>query len=371
MTSPNTPKNIVVIGAGVVGLTTAVKIQEKGGYNVTVIAETFPTDPKTIKYTSLWAGGHHVSHACDDAKQMAIDKETFDVMWELSAPGGAAEHCFLRLPQTDYLLDGRDECLDWMPDFKKLPQEALVPGAILGTSFTTVTFDTPKYLSYLFARFISRGGTVVRGTVQHITQVVEGGPSVFRTGKASPDPVDAVIVSPGVGARTLGGVDDQDVYPVRGQVAIIRAPWITFGRTVSHAEKGIWTYVIPRRCGDVILGGTKEENDWYPAPRPETTTDILERCLALCPELVPAAIRSERPGTIDDLRSLIVEEGCGFRPQRKGGIRLGVEWVQGRDGQGKVPLVFNYGHGGGGYQSSWGSATIALELLEKALTSPV
>ena len=38
-----------------VGLTTAVKIQEKGGYNVTIIAETFPGDPKTITYTSLWA----------------------------------------------------------------------------------------------------------------------------------------------------------------------------------------------------------------------------------------------------------------------------------------------------------------------------
>ena len=71
---------------GVVGLTTAVKIQEKGGYKVTIIAENLPTDPKTPKYTSLWAvgplsppahfvrrvtvtvrtsvqGAHHVSHA--------------------------------------------------------------------------------------------------------------------------------------------------------------------------------------------------------------------------------------------------------------------------------------------------------------------
>lgn len=37
-------------------------------------------------------------------------------MWELSAPGGDAEHCFFRIPQTDYLFDGRDECLDWMPN---------------------------------------------------------------------------------------------------------------------------------------------------------------------------------------------------------------------------------------------------------------
>ena len=93
----------------------------------------------------------------------------------------------------------------------------------------------------------------------------------------------------------------------------------------------------------VILGGSKQDNDWYPAARPETTTDIIERCLALFPEIVPPAIRAERKGTVDDVRALVVEEGCGFRPQRKGGIRLDVEWIPGREGQAKVPMVFNYG----------------------------
>ena len=73
------------------------------------------------------------------------------------------------------------------------------------------------------------------------------------------------------------------------------------------------------------------------------TTDILQRCLALCPDIVPPSIRAERAGSIDDVRALIVEEGCGFRPQRKGGIRLDVEWLPGRKGQGRVPMVFNYG----------------------------
>ena len=36
-------------------MTTAVKIQEKEGYNVTIVADTFPSDPKSIRYTSLWA----------------------------------------------------------------------------------------------------------------------------------------------------------------------------------------------------------------------------------------------------------------------------------------------------------------------------
>ena len=91
----------------------------------------------------------------------------------------------------------------------------------------------------------------MRGSVGHISQVVEGGPGIFYRGRADPEPIDALVVCPGLGARTLGGVEDKDVYPVRGQVAIIRAPWIKSGRTVSHLEQGLWTYVIPRRSGDV------------------------------------------------------------------------------------------------------------------------
>ena len=40
---------------GVIGLTTALKIQETGRYNVTIVAEILPSDPKNIKYASQWA----------------------------------------------------------------------------------------------------------------------------------------------------------------------------------------------------------------------------------------------------------------------------------------------------------------------------
>ena len=79
-------------------------------------------------------GAHHVSHAEGDPVQEStwlflpqqpfvtqpmgteLDRETFEVMWAMSAPGGEAEGCFLRVSQTDYFYDGRDVHLDWMPD---------------------------------------------------------------------------------------------------------------------------------------------------------------------------------------------------------------------------------------------------------------
>lgn len=69
--SGNVQKNITVLGAGmplnprfdqesdvrvlgVIGLTTALKLQERG-YKVTIIAECRPGDEKSARYTSPWA----------------------------------------------------------------------------------------------------------------------------------------------------------------------------------------------------------------------------------------------------------------------------------------------------------------------------
>jgi glycine/D-amino acid oxidase-like deaminating enzyme len=101
------------------------------------------------------------------------------------------------------------------------------------------------------SRFIGSGGTVIRGAVQHINQVLEGGPHIFSSaGRKHAAPPDALIVCTGIGTRFLGGVEDQDVRPVRGQTVLIRAPWITFGKTTT-SENGELTYIIPRRGGDV------------------------------------------------------------------------------------------------------------------------
>ena len=100
----------------------------------------------------------------------------------------------------------------------------------------------------------------MRGAVQHLQQVAEGGAHAFTPGRAGKQQVDAIIACPGLGARTLGGVEDKDVFPVRGQVVLVRAPWIKFGRTASHLRDGRWTYVIPRRSGDVSVVRTAEDN---------------------------------------------------------------------------------------------------------------
>lgn len=128
------------------------------------------------------------------------------------------------------------------PSFQyQLLRTGLLEGTVLATSFTTVSIDTPAYLPYLLARFLAKGGNIIRSSLQHISQVIEGGLTPFKP--------DALVVCAGIGARSLGGVEDKDVFPIRGQTVLIRAPWVKSGRTINGKDEV--TYIIPRRSGDV------------------------------------------------------------------------------------------------------------------------
>jgi hypothetical protein len=81
----------------------------------------------------------------------------------------------------------------------------------------------------------------------------------------------------------------------------------------------------------------------YPVPRPETKQKILETAITLCPELAPPEVRAVRNPTVEDVLPYVIEEGCGLRPARKGGIRLEVEWFKRGSTSDVVPVVHNYG----------------------------
>lgn len=127
--------------------------------------------------------------------------------------------------------------------FRYLEENELLHGATFGVSYTTLTIDSPVYLNFLLARFLSRGGRIQRAALQHLAQAAEGAYS----GGAVPD---ALVVCAGLGTRALGGVEDTGMYPIRGQTVLLRAPWVRFGRTMMD-ENGLLTYTIPRHSGDV------------------------------------------------------------------------------------------------------------------------
>ncbi|KAJ3042430.1 hypothetical protein HK097_002034 [Rhizophlyctis rosea] len=88
------------------------------------------------------------------------------------------------------------------------------------------------------------------------------------------------------GARTLKGVEDDKVYPTRGHTVIVRAPMVGYTITTARGPSSEFSYIIPRGDGTVVLGGTYEPNKSDLHPDEAVTNRIIERCVALCPDLV-------------------------------------------------------------------------------------
>lgn len=113
-------------------------------------------------------------------------------------------------------------------NFQILNPSTLPAGIDSGTRFTSVCINTAIYLPYLLSRCISQGCTVKRGVLAHISDAA----TLHALGKA-----DLVVNCTGLLARTLGGVMDETVVPVRGQIVVVRnSPGAMY--TVSGTDDG-------------------------------------------------------------------------------------------------------------------------------------
>ena len=63
----------------------------------------------------------------------------------------------------------------------------------------------------------------------------------------------------------------------------------------------------------------------------------------MAPDLIPESISKNRDKKVlvEELRKLLIEEGSGLRPARKGGVRIESEELQ--VGWDRIPLIHHYG----------------------------
>lgn len=157
--------------------------------------------------------------------------------------------------------------------------------------------------------------------------------------------MDVTVNCTGLGAHALGGVEDTAMIPIRGQVAVISQS-SSFMTCVSGTEgyDDELTYAMTRAAGGgTIVGGSYtvvalEDMAERAVPDEEQTRRILRRWSQFDP-----AAQKQGPATI-------LGHHVGFRPSRAGSVRLELE---SRESQ---QIVHCYGHGGFGYQTSWGCA---------------
>lgn len=307
---PDYPETIVV-GAGVIGLTTAIRLQETG-FAVRIVTRDRPADTTSAVAAAIW-----YPYKAHPKERVAPWSQT---TCETLMPLADAPSTGVSLTTFVELFDTPVDDPWWkptVPSFRRATEADLKPGYVDGYVIDVPLMEPAVYLSYLVRRFTDGGGTI---------DVVPDGVDDLHA-------LDAPLVvnCTGIGARAL--CDDDAVYPIRGQVVRVTNPGLSRGYDDDHGPLAL-TYIIPRRT-DCILGGTAERGVWDAAPSDDTTAAILERARTLEPRL--------RDAEVLDVRA-------GLRPGRDA-VRLEME----RLGDGRA-IIHNYGHGGAGYTLAWGCA---------------
>ncbi|MFC8343426.1 FAD-dependent oxidoreductase [Streptomyces sp. NPDC057280] len=303
---------VIVVGGGVIGLTTALVLAE-GGRRVRV----WTRDP-VERTTSAVAGALWWPYRIRPVAA-AWALRSLDVYEELAAdPDRTGVRMVEGVLGEEKLDDGFDWLTARLPGLRPVTAEEYA-GTGLWARLPLV--DMAVHLPWLRRRFVAAGGVVETRTVSGLAEVE----------------APVVVNCTGLGAREL--VADPSVVPVRGQSVVVENPGI---RTwvVSTGADGEMAYFFPQP-GRLLLGGTAVEDAWSTEPDPAVAEAIVRRCAALRPEIAGARVLGHR---------------VGLRPARDA-VRLERELLP----SGRV-LVHNYGHGGAGVTVAWGCAEEAAGL---------
>ncbi|WP_399892427.1 FAD-dependent oxidoreductase [Streptomyces sp. BBFR51] len=300
---------VVVVGGGVVGLTTAVVLAERGRR-----VRLWSREP-VERTTSVVAGGLWWPYRIEPVELVrAWALRSLDVYEELAA---RPELTGVRMVEGVLGETGLDEVGPWAA--ARLPGLRAASAAEYagqGLWARLPLIDMSTHLPWLRERLVAAGGTVEARTVSDLAEA----------------DAPVVVNCTGLGAREL--VPDPAVRPVRGQLVVVENPGIRTWLVSTDPVSGEVTYFLPQP-GRLLLGGTAEDDAWSAEPDPAVAEDIVRRCAALRPEIAGARV---------------LAHPVGLRPARNA-VRLERETLP--DGR---LLVHNYGHGGAGVTVAWGCA---------------
>jgi D-amino-acid oxidase len=320
---PGMNGDVLVLGGGVVGLTTAIVLAESGKR-----VRVWSRDPAGMT-TSAVAGGLWWPYRIEPEK--LVGEWALESLRVYEALADRPEETGVRLVPGVQAGTRPAELGPWaarVEGLREVGRDELPPGFASGLRARIPLIDMPVHLGWLRRRLEAAGGAV---------EAREAG-SLARAQSRSGASV--VVNCTGLGAREL--VPDPSVRPVRGQLVVVENPgveeWFT---AVDHASSAT-TYLLPQP-GRLLLGGTAEEDSWDLVPQEATAAAIVERCARIHPEVGRAKVLGHR---------------VGLRPARDTGVRIESERLPGG-----ALLVHNYGHGGAGITVAWGCAGAAAALV--------
>lgn len=342
-------KEILIIGAGVIGLTNAWILSENG-YKVKIIANRFPsTFNDDIDYTSPWAGAHFRPFPAtneDDLKNFPLTRKSFKVFKKISKNFPESSVTFMQ--GIDYV-EADEEAYanlnpgysDALENFKIIPKSELPSNVKFGAKYDSWCLNSPLYLQFLERRL------KMYYDVEFILATLV---SIETASQLYPN--HTIINCSGMGLKYNGGYDS-NCFAVRGQTLLVKPPKkCTYKhKTITYRlSDGKYSFVIPRPFdGGIIVGGTRQPGNLNSKPDMNDKEALIEKAIERFPELV--IYENDKP-TLD-----VKKINVGFRPMRKGGVRLDREIID------ETEVIHCYGFGSSGFEMSWGAAELVLNLV--------
>jgi len=350
----------LVVGAGIVGLTTAISLLESDWEKVIIIAELVSPETTSDGAAAFWEP--FLSMPAE--RVLKWSKYSWNKYMQIIREENS-------LASGVHLIDGFEfgledpstfEPPEWMKllEHRSATPSEIPEGYTRGIYFVSCMIEMQRFMPWLNIKFRELGGTIEIRKLYHLDELLNH--------NLNPD---VIVNCTGLGSFDL--LPDRDIFPIRGQVVKVDAPQVknfymassvarssTFPEASSspmfetstatydtQKESRDLVYILPRDdC--VIIGGTVEPNNWNIIPDPRKTKEILNHADKLFPGIS---------------RARIIGEWVGLRPGRFE-IRLEMEPMKQPSG---VTLVHNYGHGGGGVTLCWGCAEEIVQLLKPRL----
>ena len=342
----------VVIGGGLIGLLTALKLSE-GGSQVTLLDKGQPGKesswagggilsplypwryPPTITNLALWGQERYATFAAQLLQETGVDPE-----WTRSG---------MLIANVD--ANERDEAVQWAfrfgYDLEAIHDHftlcSIEPG--LGTRIRDglwmpyiAQIRTPRLLRALLAKVAPEITIYPRKAAWSLW--LEGGRVAGVDAGTERIKADQVVIAGGAWSAAL--LDDVGVelpvWPIRGQMILLRGEPETISRIILHDER----YVIPRRDGHVLVGSTLEDVGFEKTTTRSVCRELLTAACDMCPVFENFTIE---------------KQWAGLRPASPNGIPF-IGAVPGVSG-----LFVNTGHFRNGVVLSYASAQLVADII--------
>lgn len=286
--------DVLVIGAGVIGLSTALALR-RAGLHVTVLERG-----EVGRGSASWAGGGILSPLEPDG----VDEETLPILRDsLSVyPGWCEELQALGGVDPEFEVSGMRvqapaDLVAWTDFFEARCGLRVEPRGEEGAWLPDVAqVRSPRLLRALAAAFVASGGVLVERQPVLGLELIGDRVSGVRTAHGA-TPAGVVVLAAGAWSESMSR--EAPVRPVRGQMLLLDAAPGELDAIVLRQGR----YLIPRRDGPVLAGSTLEDVGFEDQVTDPARNSLLASVREMAPHLAQRRVLAHWSGLRPAMRA--------------------------------------------------------------------